>query len=83
MPDVAPAVPEGWASPYPEPDRYGTHYLSFVNFTACTAASYPCGFVDGLPVGVQVVGRPGDEATVLRVSRALELALPWNARPPR
>jgi Asp-tRNA(Asn)/Glu-tRNA(Gln) amidotransferase A subunit family amidase len=37
--------------------------------------SVPCGFsADGLPLGLQIVGRPFDEATVLRVGRAWEQA---------
>ena len=32
---------------------------------------------DGVPVGLQIVGRPFDEATVLRVARAYEKARPW------
>jgi amidase len=38
---------------------------------------------DGLPVGVQLVGRPADEATLIRVSAQLEQAKPWaDRRPP-
>jgi Asp-tRNA(Asn)/Glu-tRNA(Gln) amidotransferase A subunit family amidase len=81
MLDVAPLVPERLESPYPD-DRRGTNLTMIVNFTGCTAASHPCGTVDGLPVGLQVIGRPGDEATVLRVCRALERVLPWRAPPP-
>jgi len=37
----------------------------------------------GLPVGVQVVGRPAAEATLVRVSVKLEAAIPWiDRRPP-
>jgi len=38
--------------------------------------------VDGLPVGVQLVGRPADEATLIRVAAQLEQANPWIARRP-
>ena len=37
---------------------------------------------DGLPLGMQVVGAPFEEATVLRVARAYEQATPWRERRP-
>jgi amidase len=38
---------------------------------------------DGLPIGIQLMGRPADEATILRVSAQLEEAKPWaHRRPP-
>ena len=44
------------------------------NLTGLPAASVPAGFdEDGLPIGAQVIGRPFDEATVLRVARTVEL----------
>jgi amidase len=47
------------------------------------AISVPCGFTrDGLPVGLQIVGRWRDEATVLRAAAAFERAAPWDRRPP-
>lgn len=47
------------------------------NMTRQPAASVPCGFSrDGLPVGLHIVGRMYDEATVLRVARAYERAMP-------
>ncbi len=36
----------------------------------------------GLPIGMQLVGRFGDEATLIRLSAQLELALPWAGRVP-
>jgi amidase len=36
----------------------------------------------GLPIGMQLVGRVGAEATLLRVAAQLEQALPWAARVP-
>jgi Asp-tRNA(Asn)/Glu-tRNA(Gln) amidotransferase A subunit family amidase len=80
MPTVAPPIPSGWASPYADP-YFGTNYTFIANSTGCPAASVPCGLVNGLPVGLQVIGRPGDEGTVLRVCHALESAAPPFPRP--
>ena len=61
-------------------------YIPFtfpINMSGQTAASIPCGFSDGMPVGLHVIGKAGDEATVLRASAAYEEAHPWaDARPP-
>jgi aspartyl-tRNA(Asn)/glutamyl-tRNA(Gln) amidotransferase subunit A len=47
------------------------------------ALSVPCGFSGlGLPLAFQVVGRPFDEATVLRVGHAYEQAAGWQSRRP-
>jgi Asp-tRNA(Asn)/Glu-tRNA(Gln) amidotransferase A subunit family amidase len=47
------------------------------NLTGRPAASVPCGFdSDGLPIGLMVVGRIGDEATVLRVAAEVERSQP-------
>jgi len=59
-------------------------YLSDVFTIPCNLAglpgvSVPCGLSpEGLPVGLQIVGRPFDEATVLRVARAYEAATEWS-----
>ena len=48
------------------------------NFTGHPAASVPCGFGDdGMPVGLQVVGRRADDALVMRASRAYEALNPF------
>jgi len=56
-------------------------YLAFTylfNLTGQPAASIPCGWTaDGLPVGLQIVGRRFEDATVLRAAAAFEEAKPW------
>jgi aspartyl-tRNA(Asn)/glutamyl-tRNA(Gln) amidotransferase subunit A len=53
------------------------------NLTGQPAATVPCGFTsDGLPIGLQIVGRRFDEATVLRASAAFEAARPWAQKRP-
>jgi aspartyl-tRNA(Asn)/glutamyl-tRNA(Gln) amidotransferase subunit A len=54
------------------------------NFTGQPAASVPCGWTDdGLPVGLQIVGRRFEDLTVLRAAAAFEQASPWaDRRPP-
>jgi aspartyl-tRNA(Asn)/glutamyl-tRNA(Gln) amidotransferase subunit A len=48
------------------------------------AAAIPAGFTnDGLPVGLQIIGRHLDDPLVLRASACFERARPWfNRRPP-
>lgn len=54
------------------------------NVAAGPALALCCGFsASGLPLGMQIVGRPFDEATVLRVGHAYERATPWRRRRPR
>ena len=53
------------------------------NLTGHPAASVPCGFTaEGLPLGLQIVGRPFDEATVLRVADAYQRITDWHTRRP-
>jgi aspartyl-tRNA(Asn)/glutamyl-tRNA(Gln) amidotransferase subunit A len=54
------------------------------NLTQQPAASIPCGFTaQGLPAGMQLVGRMFDDRTVLRAAHAYERAAGWHkARPP-
>lgn len=43
----------------------------------CPALSVPCGFSDGLPLGVQIVARRFQDGTALQIGRALEQRRPW------
>ncbi len=53
-----------------------------LNLAGLPGISVPCGFVDGLPVGLQFQGRAFDEATILRAARAYEQATDWHTRRP-
>jgi amidase len=56
-------------------------FAAFANVTGLPAISLPVHWAaDGMPVGVQIVGGPWDEATLLRLAGALEQALPWRDR---
>lgn len=68
-------------------DAYNTLWADAVfmapfNVSGQPAMSLPLGMAGPLPVGVQVVGRPGDEATVLQVATLLEQVMPWRDRRP-
>ena len=53
------------------------------NLTGIPALSMPCGFSEeGLPIGVQLLGQPYDEQTLLRAARVYEAATDWTARKP-
>ena len=58
-------------------------FTSPFNMTGQPAVNVPMGFDDeGMPLGVQLVGRPGDEATLIRLAAQMEAARPWAGRHP-
>jgi aspartyl-tRNA(Asn)/glutamyl-tRNA(Gln) amidotransferase subunit A len=66
-----------------DPDWTFNPFNLLANVTRRPAASVPCGFSsDGLPIGLQIVGRRGEESTVLRASAAFEKARPWADKHP-
>ena len=61
----------------------GSAFTFAFNLTGQPAATVPCGLTrDGLPIGLQIVGRRFDDVTVLRASAAFEAARPWADRRP-
>jgi aspartyl-tRNA(Asn)/glutamyl-tRNA(Gln) amidotransferase subunit A len=66
-----------------EPKEAWNRCLVPFNLTGQPAASVPCGFDrEGLPIGLQLIGRPFEESTVLRAARAWERETDWSARRP-
>ncbi|HTE19347.1 MAG TPA: Asp-tRNA(Asn)/Glu-tRNA(Gln) amidotransferase subunit GatA [Armatimonadota bacterium] len=53
-----------------------------VNMAGTCAVNVPCGFSGRLPVGLQIIGRPFEEATMLRAAHAYEQATDWHTRSP-
>jgi Asp-tRNA(Asn)/Glu-tRNA(Gln) amidotransferase A subunit family amidase len=86
-----PPVPLEWLRGVP-PDMHGyTHRLfAFMpntqafNITGAPAMTLPLAWSsDGLPIGVQFVARPADEATLFSLAGQIERAAPWAPhRPP-
>jgi amidase len=76
-------VPIGWIfepdDPWEQFERGGwmTPFTPLVNVTGQPAASVPFGVVDGLPVGVQLIGPPAGEAMLFRLAAQVEEARPW------
>ncbi|MFX1379184.1 MAG: amidase [Promethearchaeota archaeon] len=59
-------------------------FTAAFNLTGLPAASVPCGWSnEGLPIGMQIVGKRFDDLTVLQVSKAFEEIAPWQERRPQ
>jgi amidase len=84
-----PPVPVGWLFEGDDPwawiDRAirFTPFTPFVNVAGLPAVSLPLSQTDdGVPIGVQLIGRPAGEATLFRLSAQVERAQPWRDRRP-
>ncbi len=54
-----------------------------INLAGVPAISIPCGFSEkGLPIGLQIIGKPFDEARILQLSYAYEQSTPWHKMKP-
>jgi aspartyl-tRNA(Asn)/glutamyl-tRNA(Gln) amidotransferase subunit A len=60
-----------------------TRFMRPFNYLGLPSLALPCGFVaSGLPVGMQLVGRPFAEDTILRLGHAFQRATDWHRRAP-
>ena len=88
---TAPPPPIGFSDPTTvTPGEVGKRqvalypYTAMFNFTGQPSISLPLGeSSDGLPIGMMLTARYGDEATLFRLAGQLEQAMPWAARRPR
>ena len=80
---TAPRPPEAFASMDPNEQNLRPNFTNPFNLTGLPAISVPCGFTQGeLPVGLQIVARPFEEATAFRIAYAYEQATEWHERRP-
>ena len=68
----------------PKPQQKGFSSLSAAgNLAGLPALFLPCGFADGLPVGIQLVGRPFSEALLISLGREYQKRTDWHRRRPK
>ena len=85
MPIVAPRIGEDPVEVAGETLPYRLALIPFNSPWSCLGlptASVPCGFVDGLPVGLALTGRRLAEGTVLRAAHAYQQVTDWHERRP-
>jgi len=57
-------------------------YTIGVNLAGLPGLSAPCGFINGLPVGLQIIGQAFDEGRILNVAHRFQQETDWHARAP-
>ena len=90
-------LPVTQVSPFPAENEYPTNiktidmesYIDWmkscylITVAGCPAVSVPCGFTkEGMPIGMQIVGRHGDDFGVLQMAYAFEQATNYNQQRP-
>jgi amidase len=85
---AAPPAPVGYFEEVEPPENFERQkrfapYAAVYNVTGQPAVSLPLHWTDaGLPIGVMLAGRMGDEATLISLSAQIEAARPWHDRHP-
>src|SRR5713226_5387585 len=66
-----------------DPQALSPENTAFANYYGLPAISVPCGFdSNGLPLGLQIVGKPWDEQTVLHLAQRFQEATEWGKKHP-
>jgi aspartyl-tRNA(Asn)/glutamyl-tRNA(Gln) amidotransferase subunit A len=80
---TAPVTPPPFSAVFNPDFPFARSNMAPFNMSGLPALAVPCGFSRaGLPISLQIAGRPFDEATVLRAGHAYEQATPWHTRRP-
>jgi amidase len=85
---ASPPVPVGYFDEVDPSENFErqkrfTPYTALYNVSGQPAVSVPLHWTaDGLPIGIMLAGRMGDEATLISLSAQLEAARPWRGRHP-
>lgn len=75
---IAPKIGESSKQKLSEDEIILENFLAFANFSGTPSLSMPTGFVDDMPIGINVTGRLFEEQTVLNVAYALESQLNYK-----
>jgi aspartyl-tRNA(Asn)/glutamyl-tRNA(Gln) amidotransferase subunit A len=80
---TAPVTPPAFSAVFDPDFPFARSNMAPFNMSGLPALALPCGFSKaGLPISLQLAGRPFDEATVLRAGHAYEQATAWHTRRP-
>lgn len=82
---VAPKIPDDWQQPYEHPlfaTQISTPFTHIANVLGLPAASVPCGFVDGMPIGLQIISRRFNDVQVLQAAKTFARLQPWMDQHP-
>lgn len=77
--DLLGASPTAFATGLVDSNRELNFFTGLASVLAFPALSVPCGFADGVPVGLQIIGRPFDEAGILAIGSAYQTISGWHA----
>ncbi len=83
LPTLASTVPTVEEAAKDPEQAVSAETTAFANYYGLPVASVPCGFDrNGMPIGLQIVGKPGDDAVVLNISQQYERAAGLGSRHP-